>query len=120
MERVLVQLELAAGMPRPLHGRCPSLFGVWLRERIVSISLDWPAVGFHRIELLPDGVRLLLFTPRIGVPPDVTGLAVARAIRGEVQSAALAYCGLREGDAVWRETTVRMVEGDPTGNVAAA
>jgi len=104
MSRIVVQLALAAGMPRPLNGRCPSLFGVWLRERIASIAIDWPAVGFHRIELMADGVRLALQAPA-ATPPEAVGLAVARAVRVEVESAALACCGLPSG-IIWDNATV--------------
>ena len=116
MSRVVVQLALAAGMPRPLNGRCPSLFGVWLRERIASIAIDWPAVAFHRIELLADGVRLLLLA-RAATPPDVVGLAIARAVRLEVQSAALACCGLQRGT-IWDDATVVIVEEVSNGAVS--
>ena len=112
MSRVVVQLALASGIPRPLIGRCPSLFGVWLRERIASIAIDWPAVGFHRIELLTDGVRLVLL-PRATMPSEAVGLAIARAVREEVQAAALACCGLRDG-VVWGSHTVVIVEENPT------
>ena len=108
MSRIVVQLGLAGGMPRPLIGRCPSLFGVWLRERIASIAIDWPAVGFHGIELLPDGVRLVLLA-RGATPSEVVGLAIARAVRVEVESAALAWCGLQRGT-IWDDATVVIVE----------
>jgi hypothetical protein len=109
MSRIVVQLALAAGMPRPLNGRCPSLFGGWLRERVASMAIDWPAVGFHRIELVADGVRLAL-QARDATPPEAVGLAVARAVREEVESAALACCGLRSGEALWRGHTVVIVD----------
>jgi hypothetical protein len=109
MSRVVVQLALAGGMPRPLNGHCPSLFGVWLRERIASIAIDWPAVGFHRIELLADGVRLVLL-PRAATPSEAVGLAIARAVRLEVEAAALACCGLESGAALWQGHTVVIVE----------
>ena len=113
MVRVLVQLELAAGMPRPLNGRGrASLFGIWLRERVVSIALDWPAIGFHHIDLLPDGVRLVLVPPA-AMLSEAVGLAIARAVRTEVESAALACCGLRDG-VVWSSHIVVIVEENPT------
>ena len=115
MVRVLVQLELAAGMPRPLNGRGrASLFGIWLRERVVSIALDWPAIGFHHIDLLPDGVRLVLVPPA-AMLSEAVGLAIARAVRTEVESAALACCGLRDG-VVWQSSTVVVVGRETIAN----
>ena len=108
MSRVVIQLGLASGMPGPLNGGCASLFGVWLRERIASIVIDWPAVGFQRIEVLPDGVRLTLI-PRADMPPEAVGVAIARTIRTEVHAAALACCGLKRG-AVWSEETLVIVD----------
>jgi hypothetical protein len=117
MPRIVVQLALAAGMPRPLNSRCPSLFGGWLRERIASIAIDWPAVGFHRIELLPDGVRLVLL-PQAGTPLEAVGLAIARAVRVEVESAALSSCGLQHG-VMWDDHIIVIVVENPTaGNRA--
>ncbi|MGH7524108.1 MAG: hypothetical protein ACREK8_07375 [Gemmatimonadales bacterium] len=89
-------------MPSPVGrvGRA-SLFGAWLYERIVSISLDWPCVAFHRIELVPDGVRLALLGPRT-VPPTAVALAVSRAIRRELQAEVQTWCGLRDGRAVFK------------------
>ena len=59
-------------------------FGRWLRERVASHIPDWPAVGFHRIEITGDGLELLL-------------VAGGHA-RAEAQFAAVMR-------AVWRDTT---------------
>src|SRR5690242_20061595 len=106
---LLVELRLASGMPRPLFGETASLFGIWLLERIASLAIDWPAVGFHRIVLLPDGVRLTL-VPRFPVPAAVVGFAIGRAVRAEVEAAALKCCGLEDGGPVWSGETVVIVE----------
>lgn len=120
MVRMMVRLALAPAMPRAAlaDGR-NSLFGGWLVERITSIALDWPAVGFCRIDVQPDSVALIL-TARAGAPPVAVGAAVARAIRTEVQTAALACCGLADGAALWRAETVIVVEHEPGRHADAA
>ena len=105
MVGVEVVLVLAEGMPGPLGvGGRASLFGIWLRERIVSVSLDWPCVAFHRVELTSNGVQLLLRGPR-GVPPEAAGTAIARAIQREIQASALRSSGLTTGRELLKRTT---------------
>ena len=69
--------------------------------------------------MLRDGIRILLL-PQAAAPPVAVGLAIARAIRTEVQAAALACSGLPDGEAVWQGHTVLIVEGATVGNAAAA
>jgi hypothetical protein len=88
MRRALVRLTIAPLMP-PLVRRLPqgtvlTPFGRWMRERIASMVPDWPAVGFHRIEMTAAGLELLL-------------VAGGHA-RAEAQFAAVMH-------ALWRETT---------------
>jgi hypothetical protein len=56
-----------------------------LRERIASLALDWPAVGFLKIEPGDGELRVTLAT-RGRLPAWVTALAVRRAIRRELMS----------------------------------
>ena len=118
MVRVMVRLALAPGVPRPaLADGSNSLFGAWLVERIASIALDWPAVGFCRIDVQPTGVDLVL-TARAGAPPVAVGAAIAHAIRTEVQAAALACCGLEDGAPLWGAETMILEERDPARHAA--
>ena len=64
MRRALVRFTIAPDLP-PLIQRLPEAtilapFGRWLRERVASHIPDWPAVGFHRIEITADGLEVLL------------------------------------------------------------
>ena len=88
MRRALLRFTVAADLP-PLVRRLPegavlAPFGRWLRERVASSIPDWPAVGFHRIEITDAGLELLL-------------VAGGHA-RAEAQFAAVMR-------AVWRDTT---------------
>jgi hypothetical protein len=56
--------------------------GCLLRERVASMALDWPALGFLRIEPERHTLRIVLAVPRC-VPAMVAAAAVARAIRRE-------------------------------------
>ena len=42
------------------EGGRPTDFGILIRERIASLAIGWPEVGFHRIELEPREVRVAL------------------------------------------------------------
>lgn len=88
MRRALVRFDIAASLP-PLVRRLPegvvlAPFGRWLRERVASSVPDWPAVGFHRIEITAAGLELLL--------------VAGGHVRSEAQFAAVMR-------AVWRDTT---------------
>lgn len=54
-------------------------FGAWLRERVASLVLDWPAVGFHRIDITPSGLELLVVAGN-HADPRAQFLAVLRAV----------------------------------------
>lgn len=88
MRRALVRFTIAASSPplvrRLPEGTVPASFGRWLRERVASSVPDWPAVGFHRIEITAAGLELML-------------VAGGHA-RAEAQFAAVMR-------AVWRDTT---------------
>jgi hypothetical protein len=91
MSRVLVRLAFAPGAPRcalstPL-GERRAPFGTWLRERVASLALDWPAIAIHQQHHSPVGVELVLLPGR-GLPPLVSGRALARAAERELSVAA--------------------------------
>lgn len=60
MARALLRLTAAAGTPPLLENGRLAPFGAWVRERVASLVLDWPAVGFHRIEITTMGLEVIL------------------------------------------------------------
>lgn len=91
MPRVLVRLAFTPEAPRcalrTLAGERRAPFGTWLRERVASLALDWPAVAIHQQHHSAAGVELVLL-PRRGLPPLVCGRALARAAERELSVAA--------------------------------
>src|SRR5690606_32805691 len=83
------------------EGRVLTPFGRWLRERISSMVPDWPAIAFHRIECIEDGVEVLLIAgPRLPAVPQFA--AVVEAIRLDTARGAR-RCGWTRGE-LWLGT----------------
>jgi hypothetical protein len=88
MARALLRLTVAAGTPPlRLDGRLAP-FGCWLREQVASLVPDWPAVGFHRIEITQAGVELLLVAGS-HADPRAQFLAVLRAVERRTERGAI-------------------------------
>lgn len=86
MPRVILQFSLAAPLAATGDHGHPSLLGAWIRERIASAAIDWPGVAFDHIRICKHDVRLGIIPPP-HIPPAVVGIAIARAITNEINSA---------------------------------
>lgn len=107
MHRGLLRLVIAPGLP-PLVEHLPggtvlTPFGCWMRERVASLIPDWPAVGFHRLEITALGLDLHL---RAGDHSRATAqfAAVLAAVRRETARAAV-RSGWATGE-IWREESL--------------
>jgi hypothetical protein len=91
MARILIRLTLMSSAPAPLMPRPTSdtlaPFGRWLRERVGSAALDWPAVALHRLHFTPCTMELVLLADP-ATPPLSSGLGLARALARELDLAA--------------------------------
>ena len=113
MPRALVRLTTAPDAPPLLtelpEGTVLAPFGRWLRERIASMVPDWPAIAFHRIECIDDGVEVLLIAgPRLRSAHSFA--AVVEAIRLDTARGAR-RCGWTRGE-LWQRT--ELVSEEPS------
>ncbi len=86
-------------------------FGRWILERVASATLDWPAVAFHRVELTPTALELVLIAGR-HAPARVQFEAVARAMARELEVAARRRWPLQE--ALWVTVEVVLESAAPS------
>lgn len=87
MARALLRLTAAAGTPPLVENGRLAPFGAWVRERVASLVLDWPAVGFHRIDVTARGLELLLVAGQ-HAEPRAQFLAVLRAVERATERSA--------------------------------
>ena len=102
MPRALARFTIAPARP-PLVYHLPdgvvlAPFGRWLRERVASAVPDWPAVGFHRIDLTAAGLDLLLVAGR-HARAEAQFAAVMRAVWRDTSRGAV-RCGWSRGE-IW-------------------
>lgn len=88
MARALLRLTAAAGHPPLRHEGRLAPFGCWLREQVASLVLEWPAVGFHRVEITSHGLELLLVSGS-HAEPRAQFLAVLRAVERQTERGAI-------------------------------
>ena len=60
MRRIQIRIPVTHGDSLLWNCDRPTDLGVLLRERIASLAIDWPEVGFDRIEVMQDEVRVTL------------------------------------------------------------
>jgi hypothetical protein len=109
MRRGLLRFTVSAGLPPLVHrhpgGVTLAPLGRWLSERIASQVPDFPATGFHRLEITPEGIELLLVaSDRIDAP--VAFAQVMEVIRRDTDGAAR-----RSGwgtDRIWQDAQLIM------------
>lgn len=109
MQRGLLRFTVSPGLPPLIHrhpgGVLLAPLGRWLSERIASQVPDFPAIGFHRLEVTPEGVELLLVaSDRIDAP--VAFAHVMAVIRRDTDGAAR-----RSGwgtDRIWQDAELVM------------
>ncbi len=89
-KRGLVRFTLTDGAPTLTCRRGETTvaepFGRWMLERVASATLDWPAVAFHRVEVTPRTLEVLLIAGD-HAPAGIQFEAVAHALARELDVA---------------------------------
>ncbi|HEY4102196.1 MAG TPA: hypothetical protein VGM20_15100 [Gemmatimonadales bacterium] len=101
MDAVIISLRLVPGSPvlATDTGRA-TLFGVWLRERVIAAAAQSPAIRCHVIALEGRAMSVVL-VPAVPLRTRSAIRGCADRIRRRTELAALAMCGLSEGNPLW-------------------
>jgi hypothetical protein len=100
MDAIIISLRLVPGSPvlATATGRA-TLFGVWLRERVIAAAQS-PAIRCQVLSLEDRAISVVLM-PTVPWRTKSAVRGCADRIRRRTELAALAMCGLSDGNPLW-------------------